>query len=145
MESTETEKLNKSLEVLPPGLRNQTTEFHIEWGVNFSTTSETFVNMTDNKTIRTNRRILYHIHSGLDCLCCGSSFKTPLPLYSFWYRRNWRFLLILQFFVLPSRTCWLSLPDTSCFSLFLWTLEQIPLTLCMVYLFSPIYRHIFTC
>ena len=51
MESTETEKLNKSLEVLPPGLRNQTTEFHIEWGVNFSTTSETFVNMTDNKTI----------------------------------------------------------------------------------------------
>ena len=51
MESTETEKLNKSLEVLPPGLRNQTTEFHIEWGVNFSTTSETFVYMTDNKTI----------------------------------------------------------------------------------------------
>ena len=51
MESTETEKLNKSLELLPPGLRNQTTEFHIEWGVNFSTTSEAFVNMTDNKII----------------------------------------------------------------------------------------------
>ena len=59
MEAADSEKLNKSLGLLPFGLENQTTDFHTERGVNFSTTSETFVNMADVKTMT-----LFHRQTG---------------------------------------------------------------------------------
>ena len=49
MEASDSEKLNTSLGLLPLGLENQTTGFHTERGVNFSTTS--FVNISNVKTM----------------------------------------------------------------------------------------------
>ena len=51
MEATDEEMLNKSSGLLSPGLGNQTTDYYMGWGVNFSTTSESFANMGDNKTM----------------------------------------------------------------------------------------------
>ena len=56
MEATDKEILKNSSGLLSPGLGNQTTDYYMRWGVNFTTTSESFVNMADNKTLASSRR-----------------------------------------------------------------------------------------